>query len=77
MIAADRESLGTGAVDGNWGQVGNQFIGVLIAWALSIIGTLVLLKLVDLLVGLRVTREQEIEGLDITQHGEEGYDFGS
>ncbi|HKO11350.1 MAG TPA: ammonium transporter [Acidobacteriaceae bacterium] len=68
---------GTGAVDGNWGQVGNQFIGVLIAWALSIIGTLVLLKLVDLVVGLRVTREQEIEGLDITQHGEEGYDFGS
>ena len=68
---------GTGAVDGNWGQVGNQFIGVLIAWALSIIGTFVLLKLVDLVVGLRVTREQEIEGLDITQHGEEGYDFGS
>lgn len=45
--------------------------------SILIFGTLVLLKLVDLVVGLRVTREQEIEGLDITQHGEEGYDFGS
>jgi Amt family ammonium transporter len=36
-----------------------------------------LLKVVDLVIGLRVTREQELEGLDVTQHGEEGYDFGS
>jgi Amt family ammonium transporter len=36
-----------------------------------------LLKIVDLVIGLRVTREDEIEGLDVTQHGEEGYDFGS
>jgi Amt family ammonium transporter len=67
----------TGAFEGNRGQVGNQFIGVAIAWVLAIVGTLILLKLVDLAVGLRVTREEEIEGLDITQHGEEGYDFGS
>ena len=67
----------TGGLEGNWGQLGNQCIGVAIAWGLSIVGTLVLLKIVDLVVGLRVTREQEIEGLDITQHGEEGYDFGS
>ena len=67
----------TGALEGNWHQVGNQFIGVAIAWGLSIAGTLILLKLVDMIVGLRVTRDQEIEGLDITQHGEEGYDFGS
>jgi Amt family ammonium transporter len=50
---------------------------VAIAWVLSIVGTLVLLKLVDMVIGLRVTREDEIEGLDVTQHGEEGYDFGS
>jgi Amt family ammonium transporter len=37
----------------------------------------VLLKFVDMVIGLRVTTEEEIEGLDITQHGEEGYDFGS
>ncbi len=67
----------TGAIDGNWHQVLNQLIGVGIAWGLSIVGTLVLLKVVDMVVGLRVTREEEIEGLDVTQHGEEGYDFGS
>ncbi len=67
----------TGAIDGNWHQVLNQLIGVAIAWGLSIVGTLVLLKVVDMVVGLRVTREEEIEGLDVTQHGEEGYDFGS
>ena len=47
------------------------------AWSLSIVGTLILLKFVDMVIGLRVTREEEIEGLDVTQHGEEGYDFGS
>jgi len=67
----------TGGIEGNWHQVGNQLIGVAIAWGLSIVGTLILLKFVDMVIGLRVTREQEIEGLDITQHGEEGYDFGS
>jgi Amt family ammonium transporter len=67
----------TGAIDGNWHQVLNQLAGVAIAWGLSIAGTLILLKLVDVVVGLRVTREEEIEGLDVTQHGEEGYDFGS
>ncbi len=67
----------TGAIEGNWHQVLNQLAGVAIAWGLSIVGTLILLKLVDMTVGLRVTREEEIEGLDVTQHGEEGYDFGS
>ncbi|MGB7171881.1 MAG: ammonia channel protein, partial [Acidobacteriaceae bacterium] len=67
----------TGAIDGNWHQVLNQLAGIAIAWGLSIVGTLILLKLVDMVVGLRVTREEEIEGLDVTQHGEEGYDFAS
>ena len=67
----------TGAIDGNWMQVVHQLAGVAIAWTLSGVGTLILLKLVDALIGLRVSREHEIEGLDITQHGEEGYDFGS
>jgi Amt family ammonium transporter len=44
---------------------------------LSIVGTIILLKIVDMVIGLRVTRDDEIEGLDVTQHGEEGYDFGS
>jgi hypothetical protein len=40
-------------------------------------GTLVTLKIVDLLVGLRVTADEEREGLDINLHGEEGYSIGS
>jgi Amt family ammonium transporter len=64
-----------GAVDGHWGQIGDQFLGVAIAWGLSIAGTLILLKFVDMVIGLRVTPEEEMEGLDITQHGEEGYEF--
>ena len=66
-----------GGVDGHWAQVGNQCAGVAIAWTLSAVGTLVLLKLVDLTIGLRVSPEDEREGLDITQHGEEGYDFAA
>ncbi|HEX4036594.1 MAG TPA: ammonium transporter [Acidobacteriaceae bacterium] len=67
----------TGWIDGNPHQVLDQLAGVAIAWCLSIVGTLILLKIVDMIIGLRVTREEEIEGLDVTQHGEEGYDFAS
>jgi ammonium transporter, Amt family len=67
----------TGALDGHWGQLGNQLVGVLMAWGLAIVGTLVLLKITELLVGLRVPEEHEIEGLDITQHGEEAYNLES
>jgi len=48
-------------------------VGVATAWALAIVGTLVILKIVDVTVGLRVSEEHEIQGLDLTQHGEEGY----
>jgi Amt family ammonium transporter len=66
-----------GGSDGHWGQIGNQLVGILIAWGFALIGTLVLLKVVDLITGLRVTEDQEIEGLDITQHGEEAYNLES
>jgi Amt family ammonium transporter len=69
--------LPSGAIEGNWHQVLNQLVGVAIAWVISIVGTLILLKIVDVTIGLRVTAEQESEGLDLTQHGEEGYDFAS
>jgi Amt family ammonium transporter len=65
-----------GGVDGHWAQVGHQFAAVAIAITLAVIGTTVLLWIVDHLVGLRVTPEQEREGLDISQHGEEGYNAG-
>jgi Amt family ammonium transporter len=66
-----------GLLEGNAGQVGNQIVGVLISWGVAIVGSLVLLKVTDLLVGLRVTEEEEIQGLDLSQHGEVGYDFES
>jgi ammonium transporter, Amt family len=64
-----------GALDGHWGQIGNQLVGVAIAWGFALVGTIVLLKVTDLITGIRVTEEQEIEGLDITQHGEEAYNM--
>jgi Amt family ammonium transporter len=66
-----------GGLDGHWGQVGNQVVGVLLAWGIALVGTFVLLKIVDWITGLRVSEEQEIEGLDITQHGEEAYNLES
>jgi Amt family ammonium transporter len=67
--------LPLGLVDGKALQVLNQAIGCAIAWVLAIVGTLAILKICDLVVGLRVTREQEMEGLDVSMHGEEGYIF--
>ena len=64
-----------GGLDGHWGQVGNQFVGVVIAWVFALVGTIVLLKVVDLVTGIRVPEEHELEGLDITQHGEEAYNL--
>jgi Amt family ammonium transporter len=67
--------LPLGWVDGNPGQVVNQLIAIAIAWALAIVGTLIILKVCDALTGLRVDKDAEIEGLDLSQHGEEGYFF--
>src|SRR5207245_7972596 len=43
-----------GGLDGHWGQVGNQLVGVLIAWIFALVGTPVLLKLLELIAGARV-----------------------
>ena len=52
-----------------------QIIATAITWALAIVVTFVLLKILDATMGLRVSRDEEIEGLDMSQHGEEGYIF--
>ena len=52
-------------------------MGVAIAWAVSIVGTLLILFIVDKTIGLRVSAEDEAEGLDLSQHGEEGYDWAN
>ena len=70
---ANGNVLPSGLFEGNAHQLLNQCVGVAIAWVLGTVGTLVLLKIVDKVVGLRLTEEQETQGLDLSQHGEEGY----
>jgi Amt family ammonium transporter len=69
--------LPLGWIDGNPGQVINQAIACAIAWGLAAVGTLVILKICDAVLGVRVRKEQEVEGLDVALHGEEGYIFES
>src|SRR5215469_13758132 len=45
------EGKPVGGLDGHWGQVGNQVVGVLFAWVFALVGTIVILKIVDLLTG--------------------------
>src|SRR5262244_2459418 len=66
-------TLPSGMIEGNFHQLANQLVGVLIAWALAAVGTLVILKIVDVVVGVRVSEDHEVQGLDLSQHGEEGY----
>ena len=64
-----------GLLEGNAGQLVNQAVGVLAAAALGLIGSVILLKILDAVMGLRVTQQEELQGLDLSQHGEEGYIF--
>jgi len=66
-------ALPSGLMDGNGRQLVNQLVGIIVAWLLAIVGTLIILRLVDLVIGLRVPDDHEIQGLDLSQHGEEGY----
>ena len=74
---AQGNTLASGLLEGNAYQLFNQLVGVMIAWVLAAAGTLVILKIVDLVLGLRVSEDQEIQGLDLSQHGEEGYSWES
>jgi Amt family ammonium transporter len=60
----------SGLLYGNPGMVWIQVKSILLTVAYTGIGTWVLLKIVDVIVGLRVTEEEEREGLDVAQHGE-------
>jgi len=62
-----------GWVDGNAAQVVNQLTGCALAWGLAAAGTWIILKICDAVVGVRVEPEHEIQGLDLSLHGEEGY----
>jgi ammonium transporter, Amt family len=61
---------------GNPGQLWTQIVAVLATYVLAIVATFVILKVVDALVGLRVTEEDEVAGLDLSQHSETAYALG-
>jgi Amt family ammonium transporter len=70
-VSASADAAGSaGLIDGNAQQVVTQLYGIAATIAWSGIGTFVLLKLIGVMVPLRVSKQQEVEGLDITQHGE-------
>jgi Amt family ammonium transporter len=70
---AQGNPLPSGLLEGNAHQLLNQLVGVVVAWVLAIVGTLLILKVVDVTIGLRVSEAEEVQGLDLSQHGEEGY----
>ncbi len=73
--AVTNDATKCGLLEGNAHQLVAQFVGAAAAIVLAVIGTTILLKIVDSLVGLRVNQAGELQGLDINQHGEEGYIF--
>jgi Amt family ammonium transporter len=62
-----------GLLDGNVSLLVGQIVAVIVTWVFVAVATLVLIKILDATMGLRVTQEEEIQGLDLSQHGEEGY----
>jgi len=69
-------SAAVNAFEGGIVQLGKQAIGVGATLGFSFVVTLGILKVVDALVGLRVSEEEEVTGLDLSQHSEVGYTFG-
>jgi ammonium transporter, Amt family len=67
--------LPLGLVDGHGQQVINQIIGSGIAMVLGLVGSFIILKIVDMVVGVRADSKEETMGLDLSMHGEEGYNF--
>ncbi len=63
-----------GLIEGGW-VIKGQIAAVIITWILAAVGTFIILKILDAIMGLRVSREAEMEGLDVSQHDEEGYIF--
>ena len=66
-------SLGTGALYGNPGQILTQIIGIAVVAGYTFIMTIIIAKVIDITMGLRVEDREEIEGLDTHLHEESGY----
>ena len=64
-----------GLLGGNAGQIVNQLGAVAVTWIFAIVMTLIIAKVTDAVIGLRVSQEDEMAGLDLSQHGERGYNL--
>lgn len=64
-----------GMIEGNYWTIVGQAVATVVTWVFVAVVSLVLLKIIDATIGLRVPSTAERQGLDITQHGEEGYIF--
>ncbi|MBA2708396.1 MAG: ammonium transporter, partial [Gemmatimonadaceae bacterium] len=64
-----------GLIEGSTTLFTNQLLATGLTWVFAAVGAFVLLKLVDVVIGLRCTESDEYDGLDITQHGESGYNL--
>lgn len=67
--------LPLGLIDGNASLLVGQIVAILVTAVFAAVVTWILLKVLDATMGLRVPQEQEVQGLDLSQHGEEGYIF--
>jgi Amt family ammonium transporter len=84
-VFATRAAWDIGALNGASGTklglieggtvIKGQIAAVIVTWVISIVATFILLKVVDAIVGIRVSQQDEVRGLDVTQHEEEGYIF--
>ena len=70
VFAIEQYGGTAGLIEGNFIQVINQIVGVAIVFIYDVIVSLIILKALDLTIGLRVSEEVEMEGLDLTLHGE-------
>ena len=55
--------------------MGGQIIAVIVTIVYALVVSLVLIKIIDAVIGLRVEKDAEAQGLDLSQHGEDGYLF--
>src|SRR5438132_1361731 len=67
---------GDGLLHGNPGQVWIQLTAIAASWVFAFVGTFVILKVLDALMGLRVSEQDEAAGLDLSQHSETAYMLG-
>jgi ammonium transporter, Amt family len=65
--------INLGLIDGNGGQIVTQLISILATYAFAAVGTFIILKGLSFIMPLRAKEESEYQGLDISEHGEEGY----